>query len=417
MELVIDGSPTGRVLGLVANYLRLSSDKVVSVCKFSDATKKLLNLPELPRLYTKDAKVLTQPLTILDYLASKSKFATIVQNPDTYGRAQVDQWLDFALKHQFSFQPDDKDKEALAALNAHLLTRTFIASTSNLTLADLALFPSVHAWMKKASPEARLEMCNLTRWFDHLQHLAGVLECSDGLDLVPISQDASPKKEKDKAQKEGKGKGEADKAAAAAAEGGEGKKKKEGKEKKGGDAGGKGGGGGKAAGDDRPLGDVTRLEVRVGKIVKVWKHPEADKLWCEEIDIGEEKPRQIASGLVGFVPEEGMMNARVLVLANLKARPLVGFPSHGMVLCAKSDDGKKVELVRPPEGAKIGELVKWPGHDGEPEPQLNPKKKAFEEIQPQFRTDEKKTALFKDAPFTTSAGPCTVDSITNGSIS
>uniref|UniRef100_A0A0G4G7H8 tRNA-binding domain-containing protein n=1 Tax=Chromera velia CCMP2878 TaxID=1169474 RepID=A0A0G4G7H8_9ALVE len=164
--------------------------------------------------------------------------------------------------------------------------------------------------------------------------------------------------------------------------------------------------------------DVTRLEVRVGKIVKVWKHPEAEKLWCEEIEIGEEGgPRQIASGLVGFVPEEGMMNARVLVLANLKARALVGFQSHGMVLCAKSQDGTKVELVRPPEGAKIGELVKWPGHEGEPEPQLNPKKKAFEQIQPLFKTDENKTALYNGTPFMTSAGPCTCDSIVNGSIS
>jgi tRNA-binding EMAP/Myf-like protein len=46
------------------------------------------------------------------------------------------------------------------------------------------------------------------------------------------------------------------------------------------------------------LTDVSALEIRVGFINKAWKHPESEKLWCEEIDVGEEAgPRQIASGL------------------------------------------------------------------------------------------------------------------------
>ena len=34
------------------------------------------------------------------------------------------------------------------------------------------------------------------------------------------------------------------------------------------------------------------------------------RLYCEEIDIGEEKPRQIASGLVPYVPIEQMQDAK-----------------------------------------------------------------------------------------------------------
>jgi len=37
----------------------------------------------------------------------------------------------------------------------------------------------------------------------------------------------------------------------------------------------------------------------VGEIKKVWKHEKADKLFCEEIDIGNGEIRKIASGLVG----------------------------------------------------------------------------------------------------------------------
>ena len=43
---------------------------------------------------------------------------------------------------------------------------------------------------------------------------------------------------------------------------------------------------------------ITRMNFIVGKIVSVEKHPEADKLFVEMIDVGEEAPRQICSGLV-----------------------------------------------------------------------------------------------------------------------
>jgi tRNA-binding EMAP/Myf-like protein len=39
--------------------------------------------------------------------------------------------------------------------------------------------------------------------------------------------------------------------------------------------------------------DITRLDLRVGKIVAVEKHPDADSLYVEQIDVGEEKPRTV----------------------------------------------------------------------------------------------------------------------------
>jgi len=64
--------------------------------------------------------------------------------------------------------------------------------------------------------------------------------------------------------------------------------------------------------------DISALDIRVGKITKVWPHEEADKLYCEEIDIGEESgPRSIASGLRPFYKAEEMQDKMVLVLANL----------------------------------------------------------------------------------------------------
>jgi tRNA-binding EMAP/Myf-like protein len=41
--------------------------------------------------------------------------------------------------------------------------------------------------------------------------------------------------------------------------------------------------------------DITRYDLRVGKIVSVAKHPDADSLYVEQIDVGEEKPRTVNS--------------------------------------------------------------------------------------------------------------------------
>ena len=70
--------------------------------------------------------------------------------------------------------------------------------------------------------------------------------------------------------------------------------------------------------------------------MQVWHHPDADKLFCEEIELGEEGgPRQIASGLREHYTLEEMQDKKVLVVANLKAANIVGFKSNGMVLAAK----------------------------------------------------------------------------------
>ena len=46
------------------------------------------------------------------------------------------------------------------------------------------------------------------------------------------------------------------------------------------------------------------VDMRVGKVLKAYKHEEADKLYIEEVDMGEEEPRQICSGLVPYMEAE-----------------------------------------------------------------------------------------------------------------
>ena len=170
------------------------------------------------------------------------------------------------------------------------------------------------------------------------------------------------------------------------------------------------GGGGKKGGGDAPAAELTvsALDIRVGKIVKAWEHESSDKLWCEEVDVGEETPRKIASGLRAFYKSSDELQDRhVLVLCNLKARNLGGFPSHGMVLCASNADHTSVEFAIPPEGAKIGERVMFEGYDGEPEPENKvAKKKMFEKLAPDLKTDASGEVIWKGVKGMTSAGVC-----------
>lgn len=88
------------------------------------------------------------------------------------------------------------------------------------------------------------------------------------------------------------------------------------------------------------------VDLVVGRIVDAWKHEKADKLICEVIDCGEAfgGERQIASGLFHFYKPEELKGRLVIVVANLKKKPLVGFPSHGMVLCACNEEHTAVEV-------------------------------------------------------------------------
>jgi len=176
--------------------------------------------------------------------------------------------------------------------------------------------------------------------------------------------------------------------------------------------------GGAAPTDEGP--DVSHLDIAVGRILSVVKHPDADTLFIEQIDVGEKEARTIVSGLVGHVDIEDLKNRDVLVLMNLKPKNARGVASNGMVLCATIEsNGKKekVEPLDPPAGVVPGERVTFEGIEMKPDQVLNPKKKNFEKAQEKMTINEHKIAVCDNIPFMTSKGPITVKSIVGGIIS
>ena len=109
-----------------------------------------------------------------------------------------------------------------------------------------------------------------------------------------------------------------------------------------------------------------------------------------------------------------MEGRKCLVVANLKSAKLGGFKSEGMVLCAGNAEHTAVEFVDVPEGAKNGERVFIEGEVGEPMgPGGMKKKKIFEACAKELKTHGDKIATWQGKTMMTSAGPCTVPTLTD----
>ena len=65
--------------------------------------------------------------------------------------------------------------------------------------------------------------------------------------------------------------------------------------------------------------------------------PKSDRLVKLKVDLGEPEPRQILAGIREHYAPEALVGKRVVVVANLKPRKIMGLESQGMVLAAKDD--------------------------------------------------------------------------------
>jgi methionyl-tRNA synthetase len=99
------------------------------------------------------------------------------------------------------------------------------------------------------------------------------------------------------------------------------------------------------------------VDLRVATIVDIKRHPDAEKLYIETVDLGTEQ-RTIVSGLVPHYKEEELRGRNVVLVANLKPALLRGVESNGMLLAAQT--GKIVEVLFV-DNARPGDRVRPAG--------------------------------------------------------
>jgi len=93
--------------------------------------------------------------------------------------------------------------------------------------------------------------------------------------------------------------------------------------------------------------DFAKVALRVAVVLSAERVPKSDKLLRLMVDAGEAAPRQILAGIGKHYEPEAMVGQRVVIVANLAPRKMMGLESHGMVLAA--GDGTLLKTLAAPD--------------------------------------------------------------------
>jgi len=107
--------------------------------------------------------------------------------------------------------------------------------------------------------------------------------------------------------------------------------------------------------DEISFDDFMKMDIRVAKIIKAEKHPNADKLLKLQVDLGTEQ-RQVIAGIAEHYAPDDLVGKSVSIIANLKPAKIRGELSQGMILAA--DDGRVVSPLIPLKDVDPGSKVR-----------------------------------------------------------
>lgn len=83
--------------------------------------------------------------------------------------------------------------------------------------------------------------------------------------------------------------------------------------------------------------DFQKTDIKLGKILSAERVPETDKLIRLMVDVGEDNPRQIVSGIALYSTAEDLVGRTFPFVTNLESRVIRGLESNGMILAASND--------------------------------------------------------------------------------
>jgi methionyl-tRNA synthetase len=102
--------------------------------------------------------------------------------------------------------------------------------------------------------------------------------------------------------------------------------------------------------------DWEKFRFKVAKITDVKDHPNANRLYVIDIDLGTEK-RTLVAGLKGHYTAEELLGKFCIVFSNLEPVVIRGVKSEGMILAAESPDKSKVCILQPEKDIGLGSRI------------------------------------------------------------
>jgi len=88
--------------------------------------------------------------------------------------------------------------------------------------------------------------------------------------------------------------------------------------------------------------DFMKVDLRIALIKEAEKVEKSKKLVKLIVDAGDPEPRQILAGIAEHYAPQDLVGRRVVIVANLRPRKLMGLESQGMVLAASDADGLSI---------------------------------------------------------------------------
>ncbi len=82
----------------------------------------------------------------------------------------------------------------------------------------------------------------------------------------------------------------------------------------------------------------SKIEMRVGEVVKAEKIQNADRLLRLSVDFGNET-RKIVSGIAEYFEADSLVGNKYAFVTNLKPRKIRGEESNGMIMAARDEAG------------------------------------------------------------------------------
>ena len=105
-----------------------------------------------------------------------------------------------------------------------------------------------------------------------------------------------------------------------------------------------------------PFKEWKKLDLRVGEITAVKEHPQAERLFILNVDLGTgEHDIQLVAGLKGYYGEDDLIGKKVIVIKNLEPSMIRGVESQGMLLAAVFKDN--VVLLQPERDIETGAKI------------------------------------------------------------
>lgn len=99
----------------------------------------------------------------------------------------------------------------------------------------------------------------------------------------------------------------------------------------------------------------SQIELKIETVMEAEKVEGSEKLIKLVVDLGEDEPRQILAGVKKWYKPEDFVGKKVIVVANMEPKNMMGLESNGMLLAADSEDGPIFLTVakKVPHGTKI----------------------------------------------------------------